>query len=159
MGCGKSHIGDLLATTLWRPFVDLDIIIQQNTGMEISVLFEKFGEAYFRELETKTLRRLPLTDGAIIALGGGTPCHSENLQWILDNGLVIYIQVEQKELYRRLLPEKKSRPMLAHLQDDTMELFLEKQLKEREKIYLQAHHIFNPRIHSLTDLGKWISSS
>ena len=65
MGCGKSHIGRLLAAELGRELVDLDKLIVDREGMSIPDIFAKYGEPHFRQLEAKyirdlsTLRNLP----------------------------------------------------------------------------------------------------
>ena len=53
MGSGKSSIGSLLSNKLNLPFVDVDSLIAENTGMSISEIFEKKGESYFRNIEQK----------------------------------------------------------------------------------------------------------
>ena len=58
MGCGKSHIGRLLAAELGRELVDLDKVIVDREGMSIPEIFEKFGEPHFRSLEAKYIREL-----------------------------------------------------------------------------------------------------
>ena len=77
MGSGKTTVGTLLARQLaWR-FVDLDTLIEQAAGLPISEIFERLGEAYFRQLEADQLRAAlgrasELKQGTILALGGGT---------------------------------------------------------------------------------------
>lgn len=70
MGCGKSHIGRLLAAELGRELVDLDKVIVDREGMSIPEIFEKFGEPHFRSLEAKYIREL--SGGYIVATGGGS---------------------------------------------------------------------------------------
>jgi shikimate kinase len=77
MGSGKTTVGTLLARQLaWR-FEDLDARIEQSTGLSISVIFERRGEAAFREIERdqfeKTLGRVAESgEPIVLALGGGT---------------------------------------------------------------------------------------
>ena len=77
MGSGKSTVGALLARQLaWR-FVDLDDRIEESSGLTIPELFERFGEAAFRQIEADQLRAAlgraaELGQGTVLALGGGT---------------------------------------------------------------------------------------
>src|SRR5579864_8110475 len=77
MGSGKTTVGVLLARQLaWR-FEDLDARIEQSSGLTISSMFERRGEAAFREIEReqleKTLGRVAESGEAVVlALGGGT---------------------------------------------------------------------------------------
>jgi shikimate kinase len=69
MGCGKSHIGRMLARFTDRKLVDLDAVIVEREGMSIPDIFAQYGEPHFRELEAKYIREL--SDGYIVATGGG----------------------------------------------------------------------------------------
>ncbi len=56
MGCGKTSVGSRLAKDMGLPFVDMDDLIREEAGMEITEIFHRYGERYFRRLETQTLR-------------------------------------------------------------------------------------------------------
>ena len=77
MGSGKTTVGVLLARQLaWR-FEDLDARIVQSAGLKISAIFERRGEAAFREIERMQLEEaLGRVDESgeriVLALGGGT---------------------------------------------------------------------------------------
>src|ERR1700721_2409865 len=71
MGAGKTSVGKRLATKLGLPFVDADAEIEAGAQLTISEIFERFGEAYFREGERKVIARL-LNGGPLVrATGGG----------------------------------------------------------------------------------------
>ncbi|NBS18744.1 MAG: shikimate kinase, partial [Flavobacteriia bacterium] len=83
MGCGKSAVGNLLARHSSRAFVDLDVYIEQQEKTTIAKIFEKYGELSFRKKERFYLEQLLSQEhGAIIALGGGTPCYFDNMNYI-----------------------------------------------------------------------------
>jgi len=71
MGAGKTTVGKLLAQKLNRPFVDIDDVIEKKADLTIPIMFEKYGEDYFRKLETDTLQRIASDPGNVIATGGG----------------------------------------------------------------------------------------
>ncbi len=77
MGSGKTTVGTLLARQLaWR-FVDLDDRIEEAAGLTIPQIFERLGEASFRQMEADQLRAAlgrasELREGTVLALGGGT---------------------------------------------------------------------------------------
>ena len=58
MGSGKTTVGRMLARILGRTFLDTDEMIVQDQQMPITQIFEKYGEPYFRDLETGLLRKL-----------------------------------------------------------------------------------------------------
>jgi shikimate kinase len=77
MGSGKTTVGTLLARQLaWR-FEDLDARIEQSAGLTISTIFERRGEAAFREIEREQVERAlgrvsESGEPFVLALGGGT---------------------------------------------------------------------------------------
>ena len=81
MGSGKSAVGRQLAMDMGREFVDLDRLIEEQTGRSISEIFDQKGAVYFRKKESEILREvLHSKNTAVIALGGGTPIYGDNLK-------------------------------------------------------------------------------
>ncbi len=144
MGCGKSSIGKKLANELNYNFFDLDKEIEKANHTTISELFNKVGELFFREIETKELSKIAETlNKTVVALGGGTVCFNDNLNVIKQKGCLIYLQLDPKSLYSRLVNAKTKRPLLQNLNNDELLLFIETKLKERETYYLSSHIILN----------------
>lgn len=142
MGSGKSTIGPILANTIGWEFYDLDQVIEDETGMKVSAIFEKHGEEYFRDLERKTLSRLASNEKAIISLGGGTVTSQENIKLIKKTGKLIYLKVSPESAYLRLR-FKRDRPVLTR--DGTVNLGkeefinkLNRLIESRKKYYEQA---------------------
>lgn len=146
MGCGKSAVGNLLARHSSRAFVDLDVYIEQQEKTTIAKIFEKYGELSFRKKERFYLEQLLSQEqGAIIALGGGTPCYFDNMNYIHQFPSVetVYLTAHPKTLSRRLFGEKNHRPMIAHLRtEEQLEEFIAKHLFERAPFYRMSHHQF-----------------
>ena len=105
MGSGKSTIGPLLARRLRWSFADLDDRIVDEIGMPIADYFTRFGEARFREVEAERLFNTAQDHRHVIAVGGGALCQPDNLEWVLEQGIVVYLKVEVDELVRRLKAE------------------------------------------------------
>ena len=114
MGSGKSTVGRKAAKAVEYNFLDTDALIEQEEGTTIAKLFEEKGEAYFREKETETIRRL-LTEpkGKIIATGGGLPIKEENSRLLKELGTVIYLKAETETLFKRLTGDS-ARPLLQN---------------------------------------------
>ena len=102
MGSGKSTAGRKLASQLNWSFIDLDEKIQKMEGMKIPDIFSIKGEPYFRKLETQALQELKLETNTVISTGGGTPCFGDNMDFMLDFGLTIYIRMTPVSLKNRL---------------------------------------------------------
>ena len=115
MGCGKSTVGRKAAKALGYTFLDTDVLIEKEEGMHIARMFEAKGEAYFREKETETIKRLIDGEkGNIIATGGGLPMTEGNPELLKELGTVIYLKADNETLVKRLSNDK-ARPLLRNV--------------------------------------------
>lgn len=119
-------------------YYDLDDIIEKDENMTVSTIFEKKGEDYFRRKEIAVLRSMADYDNCIISCGGGTPCFDDNMKWMNENGLTIYLQALPVVLLDNILIEIDKRPLLKKINKGEMLFFVEQKLKEREQFYKQA---------------------
>ncbi|MCY4225763.1 MAG: shikimate kinase [Bacteroidetes bacterium] len=146
MGCGKSAVGQILASILSKKFIDLDKTIEDLHNLTVEQIFAQSGEDAFRQLETSTLVTLP--ENVVCALGGGTLMREENLQWALHHGHVLYLSASTAELVARLIKDPTVRPLLRQhdgesLSEKVMEERVERLLSNREPVYSLAHHTLN----------------
>jgi len=138
MGSGKTTWGKKIAAGLDLPFVDLDHEIVEHIGMSIPAYFELHGEDNFRKLESEFLKNQADRKG-IISTGGGTPCYFDNMEWIKNNGLSLYLYHTPKSLWSRLSQsDVNKRPVLKGLTGDELLSFIESKLSERSCFYEQA---------------------
>lgn len=149
MGSGKSYWGKLLARSLGRTFFDLDVVIEKGEGSSIKEIFESRGEAYFRVLEKAYLEKMPsmTTRSSVIALGGGTPCFGNNMDWILKHGISIFLDPARSVLVERLMNESEQRPLLSGKNKEALKQFIEKKLSERRSFYEQANYTISETDH------------
>ncbi|RZM27547.1 MAG: shikimate kinase [Pedobacter sp.] len=138
MGCGKTTMGKKLAAKLDCPFFDLDHQIEAEMGQTIATYFTEHGEAAFRQLENKKIKAFSYPKHAVIATGGGTPCYFDNIDWMNENGLTIYINMPAQALAKRLEKGKAKRPLLHGLDTEGLISFIEQKLKDRNPFYRQA---------------------
>ena len=158
MGSGKTTIGRQLALQLNWSFIDLDKKIEENAGKTIAEIFSQNGEEYFREIETKVLENLKSVKNTIISTGGGTPCHDENMEFMLGNGLTVYLKLTPDELETRLSESRGDRPLIMNLDNGNLKVFVEKKLADREKWYDRSEIIIggiNPDIDQIVHLVKF----
>ncbi len=140
MGSGKSTIGRKLSEALDCPFVDLDEFIEKYAGKTISELFA-ISQTHFRYLEYNALQKvIELHPGAVIALGGGTPCYFNNMTRILGSGKSLYLRVSPEVLLDRL-KEDATRPLLQDKTKDELLEYISRTLSGREGYYLRAHEV------------------
>ena len=136
MGSGKSTIGIKLSYRLRRVVEDTDKLIVRKTGRNISDIFAKEGEAYFRELETDVLRSLCETCSSkhspkIFSVGGGTPVREENRPLLRQLGIVVYLRIRPETVYQRLKGDT-TRPLL---QGDNPQEKIRTLLEARKEAY------------------------
>jgi shikimate kinase len=92
MGSGKTAVGKQLARMLRLAFYDSDVEIERRTGVDIPYIFEKEGEAGFRERERDAIQALTELDNVVIATGGGAVLLEENRARLSQRGKVIYLK-------------------------------------------------------------------
>lgn len=111
MGVGKSTVGRRLAARLGMPFVDADDEIVQAAGMTIPEIFERFGEAHFRDGERRVIARLMDGSAKVIATGGGAFMQEETRRVILDSAVAIWLDADIDVLVDRV-SRRADRPLL-----------------------------------------------
>jgi len=92
MGSGKTAVGRQLAKLLCMQFYDSDAEIERITGVDIPFIFEKEGEAKFRERECEAIDGLTQLNGIILATGGGAILSAPNREYLQTRGKVVYLR-------------------------------------------------------------------
>ena len=111
MGAGKTAIGSALATKLGVGFLDSDAEIEAASNMSIAEIFERFGEAFFREKEGQVIARLLNGPPVILSTGGGAFLQRENRDVISRDGVAIWLDADLELLWSRVR-HKTTRPLL-----------------------------------------------
>lgn len=136
MGSGKTTLGKLLGKKLNLPSVDIDLIIEKENSQNISEIFSKYGEDFFRKLEKSTIEKVLCPDGQIISTGGGAFEDSETRELLLNNSTVIYLKTTPESILKRI-KNNKQRPLLK----DNMNIEnISKIINKRRKNYEMAHY-------------------
>ena len=138
MGSGKSYWAERLKKRLKIPAYDLDALIEIMEEKTVAEIFEEDGEEYFRKAEAKMLRLFAEKKRFILSCGGGTPCYHDNMKWMNNNGITIWIDEPAETLAERLSKEKLHRPLIKDLDEIGLKEFLTKKLEERFPFYSQA---------------------
>ena len=134
MGSGKTSTGRPLAERLGYGFVDADAVIEQAAGCTIPEIFERDGEAGFRELETQVMNAICQRHSLVVATGGGVVTQRKN--WgLLHSGIVIWLDVMRDQLLARLRADVTERPLL---QTPDPEAALDDLLAQRKPLYAEA---------------------
>ncbi len=111
MGAGKTAVGRALAAKLGVPFLDSDAEIVKAANMSIAEIFERDGEAFFREKESQVIARLLTEERCILSTGGGAYLAEVNRSMISEQGVAVWLNADVDLLWSRV-KHKDTRPLL-----------------------------------------------
>ena len=136
-GAGKSTVGPILAEQLDRPFIEMDAMITEASGLTLDQVFELHGEEYYRRLERDAVRRL-LTDGgsAVVAAAGGIVNDPTSWALLLGEATVVWLKARPEDHWNRVIAQGDRRPMADN--PEALEQ-LRGLLTARERTYQAAH--------------------
>ena len=112
MGAGKTSIGQRLAARFGLRLLDADHEIERESGATVVQLFEREGEAGFRQRESAVLARLLQEEGIVLSTGGGVVLDGRNRSLLRDGGFVVHLQASVEQQLARLAHDR-TRPLLA----------------------------------------------
>ena len=141
--CGKTTIGKMLADSFSREFIDIDCEIEKSENQKISDIFEKFGEAHFREIESREIKKISPLQGKVISTGGGAVLREENVALLKQNGFLIYIDRPLE-----LLTPTADRPLSSDFEA------LKKRFEERKPIYESVADAFVSNDGEIDDVAQ-----
>ena len=134
MGAGKSAAGRALSRHAGAELIEMDAAIEREQEMKISDIFEQFGEAYFRDLETSFLQQLPESGPLVVSCGGGVALRENNVRLMKEQGVVILLTANPETVLARV-GSSTHRPLLeGHMNVDDIQALMEQRLPR----YLEA---------------------
>lgn len=111
MGSGKSAVGRQLARVLGMPFIDSDQEIEQRTGVDVPMIFEREGEEGFRRRERDMIAELTTRERIVLATGGGAVINADNRRHLAERGWVVYLETSVAQQAERA-GRTRHRPLL-----------------------------------------------
>ena len=152
MGSGKTTVGKALSKETGMMFYDLDWYIESRMRKSVSQIFAERGEEGFRKIEYNMLHEVAEFEDVIISCGGGTPCFFDNMDYLNQQGDVVYLKATPETLYKHLLMAKIERPLLKGKSAEELIAYITEHLKERSPFYEKARHILD--VNVLDDYDK-----
>lgn len=122
-GCGKSTIGKLLAEKTGKEFIDTDFLIEEEMGLSIPQIFEKYGEARFRQLENEKSNEIGILNTQVISTGGGMVLNPDNMKNLSQNGWIIFLDRPIEFLSREGRPLSSSTHAILKMASERMTLY------------------------------------
>ena len=152
MGSGKTTMGKALSKETGMMFYDLDWYIENRMHTTVSKLFTERGEEAFRKIEYNMLHEVAEFEDVIISCGGGTPCFFDNMDYLNQQGDVVYLKASPDTLYKHLLMAKVERPLLKGKSPEELIAYITEHLKERAPFYEKARYTLD--VNVLDDYDK-----
>ena len=140
MGSGKTTVGRALSKETGMMFYDLDWYIESRMRKTVAQIFAEKGEEGFRKIEYNMLHEVAEFENVIISCGGGTPCFFDNMDYLNQQGDVVYLKCEPETLYKHLLMGKVERPLIKGKSPEELIAYITNHLAEREPFYSRAKH-------------------
>ncbi len=112
MCTGKTSVGEKLSKKLNYEYVDIDELIEKHTSMKIAEIFEKYGEQFFRDIESEIVEKVSKLDKKVISTGGGVVLRDKNMRNLKENGIIINLTASPQTIYERLKNQPGIRPLL-----------------------------------------------
>ena len=137
MGSGKSAVGRHLARLFHLTFYDSDADIEAKTGVDISFIFEKEGEAGFRARERESIERLTRLQSIVLATGGGAVIDADNRRVLAERGIVVYLETSIDQQLERTR-HARHRPLLN---DTDPEEKLTELMRRRAALYAEIANL------------------
>lgn len=155
---GKSTFARAYAHHSGRNFLDFDALLEHHARKPIAEIFAQEGEEGFRRFEDKILKRIGRYHNYVIALGGGTLAHEENLQFARKLGLIVFLQTPIANIVKRIehdkqQPKARVRPLFATLA--TTELVTQKVQElweQRQAFYEEADVLLSTEFSTIDTL-------
>jgi shikimate kinase len=138
---GKTTFGRVLALRLGLGFVDLDDFIEEKEQKTVPEIYTRLGEEGFRRLEWKALKEVVKRDNLVISTGGGAPCHCDNMNLMEKYGEVIYLNVPDDTLVKRLKKAAKDRPIVLGKNEEELREYVAALRHRCEHHYKRATYI------------------
>lgn len=148
MGVGKTSVGTRLAKDLGYSFVDIDELIEADQKTTITGIFSAFGEAYFRDIESRIIGQVLARDGQVVSTGGGAVIREENRQAFRQGGLTVCLTARPDAIYERVRHET-HRPLLQVADPPGR---IRELLAERERFYRQADLVIDTSDKSVDEV-------
>lgn len=126
MGAGKSTIAKELQSMLRMNLVEMDARIVEEQGMSINDIFDRFGEAHFRDVESQLVLDIGKEGNSIVSCGGGVVVRPENIKNMKSSGKIVFLAATPETIYERV-KDSTDRPILnGHMNVEYISELMEK---------------------------------
>ena len=138
MGAGKTTAARRLAQRMGWEVVDTDALFEEKYKISVNDFFNKYDEPLYRKLEAEVLKSTESLENVVVSTGGGTACYFDNMEWMNQHGLTVFLRISEKAVVDRLLHAKRKRPLAIGKSETELTEFVANHYTARLPFYEQA---------------------
>ena len=138
MGAGKTTAARRLANRLGWNVADTDDMFEAKYHISVCDFFHKYDEPLYRKLESEVLKSTESLENVVISTGGGTACYFDNMEWMNQHGLTIFMRISTEAVVNRLMNAKRKRPLAEGKSEEELTAFVSQHYASRIPFYEQA---------------------
>ena len=138
MGAGKTTAARRIAQRLGWEVADTDALFEEKYKISVNDFFNKYDEPLYRKLESEVLKSTESLENVVVSTGGGTACYFDNMEWMNQHGLTVFLRISEKAVIDRLLHAKRKRPLAIGKTEAELTEFVSKHYTSRLPFYEKA---------------------
>ena len=154
MGAGKTTAARRIAQRLGWEVADTDALFEEKYRISVNDFFNKYDEALYRKLESQVLKSTESLENVVVSTGGGTACFFDNMEWMNQHGLTVFMRISPKAAVDRVVHSRHKRPLVEGKSEEELVEFVNRNYAERLPFYEQAAITVKSEDLDLDDLVK-----
>ncbi|MDO5314482.1 MAG: shikimate kinase [bacterium] len=138
MGAGKTTAARRLAQRMGWEVVDTDALFEEKYKISVNDFFNKYDEPLYRKLESEVLKATESLDHVVVSTGGGTACFFDNMDWMNQHGLTVFLRISPQAAIDRVIHSRHKRPLVEGKSEEELTEFVSQHYASRLPFYEQA---------------------
>ena len=138
MGAGKTTAARRLAQRMGWEVVDTDALFEEKYKISVCDFFNKYDEPLYRKLESEVLKATESLENVVISTGGGTACYFDNMEWMNQHGLTVFMRISPAAAVDRVVHSRHKRPLAEGKTEAELTEFVNRHYASRLPFYEQA---------------------
>ena len=138
MGAGKTTAARRLAQRLGWEVADTDDLFEAKYKISVCDFFNKYDEPLYRKLESEVLKETEKLENVVISTGGGTACYFDNMDWMNQHGLTVFMRISPAAAVDRVLHSRHKRPLARGKTEAELMEFVSQHYAARMPFYERA---------------------
>ena len=137
-GCGQDYGRTSSRQRLGWEVVDTDALFEEKYKISVNDFFNKYDEALYRKLESEVLKATESLENVVVSTGGGTACYFDNMEWMNQHGLTVFMHISPKAAVDRVIHSRHKRPLVEGKSEEELTEFVNKHYASRMPFYEKA---------------------